>query len=116
MRAPKHCGIQGCQQLARPGQRCPAHKHRWGRGDKRTGTTQHKARRLRVLKRDGYQCQLRYPGCIGTATICDHIIALGLGGRDADDNCQAACQPCSNKKASAEGHIAQGHTSYHHTG
>ena len=62
-------------------------------------------------QRDRHLCQLRYPGiCIGTATRCDHIVAVGLGGADTDDNCQGACKPCHDRKTSAEGHIAAGHT------
>lgn len=109
MRAKKHCGIQGCTQLVRPGTRCPQHQHGWGKGAQRTGTTTHQARRLRVLARDRHLCQLRYDCCITQATVCDHTLALGLGGTDTDDNCQAACRPCSNRKSSAEGHTAQGH-------
>ena len=47
----------------------------WGTGARdRTSTAAHQARRKRVLKRDGYECRLRGPRCIGTATECDHII------------------------------------------
>lgn len=110
-RAPKHCGVQGCTTIVPAGQHCPQHRHRWGRGSPRTRTREHRERRDRILRRDGYLCQLRYPGrCIGHATVLDHIIALGLGGADTDDNCQAACAPCHAYKSSLEGHIAQGHT------
>lgn len=107
-RAPKHCGINGCTVLVHNGQRCPDHQHRWGKGNPRTSTTAHRARRLRVLKRDRYQCQLRYDCCIGTATIADHTVALALGG--TDEVMQAACKPCHDRKSSREGHLAQGHT------
>lgn len=94
----------------RPGQRCPQHQHGWGKGNVRTNTKTHRDRRLRVLKRDRYLCQLRYQDvCIGEATIADHTLALALGGRDTDDAMQAACLPCHNRKSSAEGHRAQGH-------
>lgn len=95
--------------LVRPGTRCPLHQHRWGKGHTRTNTTEHRARRLRVLKRDRYLCQLRYDCCISEATIADHTIALALGGQDTDDAMQAACLPCHNVKSSLEGHQAQGH-------
>lgn len=110
LRAPKHCGRNGCRVIVPNGQRCDEHKHGWGKGDPRTKTKAHRDRRQRVLARDNYQCQLRYPNiCIGTATVADHKIALGLGGADTDDAMQAACQPCHNRKSSAEGHTAQGH-------
>ena len=109
-RPPKHCGINGCVRIVPAGQRCEQHQHRWGRGNPRTSTPEHRARRARVLARDGGRCQLQYEGiCIHRATVCDHIQALGLGGQDTDDNCQAACRPCSARKSSREGHIAQGH-------
>ena len=110
MRAPKHCGIQGCQVVVPAGARCPKHQHGWGKGNPRTGTTAHRERRARVLTRDNYQCQLRYSGCIGTATIADHTTALALGGTDTDTAMQAACKPCHDRKSSREGHLAQGHT------
>ncbi len=44
-------------------------------GTNRTATTAHKARRLRILRRDP-MCQLGYAGCTGTSIICDHVIPL----------------------------------------
>lgn len=47
-------------------------------------------RRTRIIARDGGRC--RYPGCIATSGLeVDHIVALGLGGRDSDDNLQTLC-------------------------
>lgn len=108
-RAPKHCAINGCMTLVRPGTHCPQHQHNWGKGNPRTTTPEHRAWRAEVLKRDKGQCQLRYPGvCIYRATIADHILATKLGGAPLDlNNGQAACRPCSDKKSSAEGHAAR---------
>ncbi|MGV0675842.1 HNH endonuclease [Mycolicibacterium fortuitum] len=110
-RAPKLCGATGCTTLVRGHTYCPHHQRQrgWRRGGTtRTNTTEHRARHDRVLQRDGYQCSLRYPGiCIGTATICDHIVALTEHGADSDDNCQAACEPCHRRKTSHEGHRAR---------
>lgn len=59
--------------------------------------------RTKVLIRDGHRCQLRYPGCLGTATAADHVIPL----QDLDRtdpavfdpaNLQAACVPCNTRK------------------
>lgn len=113
-RAPKHCGIQGCQVVVPSGQRCPDHRHGWSntnRRESKASNTQHKAWRQAVLERDHWRCQLRYPGiCIGTASIADHIQATKFGGPEYDiRNGQAACRPCSDRKSSAEGHAAQGH-------
>ena len=114
----KICGwSQGgtCSKIVDVGVRyCLEHEKQrgWvrGRNETRTNRPEHEARRARILKRDNHSCQLRYPGiCLGTATICDHIVALGLGGADTDENCAAACLACSRKKTSIEGHLAQGH-------
>lgn len=58
----------------------------------------------RILERDGHQCQLRYPGCLGTATEVDHIRP---GDDHSDDNLQAACTWCHRRKSSAEGNAAR---------
>ncbi len=58
------------------------------------------ARRNRVLRRDGHRCQLRWRGCLGTATDVDHKIR----GDDHDErNLQAVCSKCHEKKSAAEG-------------
>ena len=78
MRAKKVCGHATCYELVPAGTTyCAEHERQrgWQRktGVTRTDTTKHRKRRLRVLKRDGYRCQLRYEGiCTGTATIVDH--------------------------------------------
>lgn len=55
----------------------------------------HSKIRPRILKRDGHACQIRLPGCTGTATEVDHI-------RDPLDhdpaNLQAACTHCNARK------------------
>lgn len=112
-RAPKPCGIKGCTVIVPNGQRCADHRHGWptNTGATRTNTAEHRDWRTQVLQRAGHRCQIHYPDiCIGTATIADHIKATALGGAHYDlDNGQAACAPCSNRKSSLEGHIAQGH-------
>lgn len=80
----------------------------WGTGARdRTSTAEHKARTARVLERDGHQCQLRGPRCIGHATQNDHIKNVKSFANEADaehdDNCQAACVPCHMEKTSREG-------------
>jgi 5-methylcytosine-specific restriction enzyme A len=114
MRAPKSCSQEGCSTLTYDGaSRCPEHHRRngkWGPkvGTNRTATTAHKARRLRILRRDP-MCQSGYAGCTGTSTICDHVIPLAAGGPDTDSNCQGVCRSCSDKKTSKEGHYLAGH-------
>lgn len=108
-RAPKHCGIQGCTVLVPSGQRCPDHRHGWGKGNPRTTTPQHRDWSRQVRTRDGH-CMIQRPGCTGTADTADHIVAVAFGGAEYDPaNGQAACWSCHGWKSSREGHIAQGH-------
>lgn len=51
-----------------------------------------------VLARDGRTCQIRMPGCTGTATTGDHIVPKARGGTDDPDNVQAACHHCNSSK------------------
>lgn len=80
----------------------------WGTGaSERVGTARHKKQRARILRRDGYQCQLRYPDrCIGIATEMDHHRNVAAGGSDDDTNMQAVCHPCHAKKTSDEAQAA----------
>lgn len=63
-----------------------------GRRNRNTGDRRWRRIRDVVLARDGYRCQVGGPPCIGTASVCGHIIA---GAGDALDNLQAECKPCS---------------------
>jgi 5-methylcytosine-specific restriction endonuclease McrA len=74
----------------------------WQPGYSRTSTAGHQARRRRVLARDGWLCQLRYPGCLITANTADHIVPVALGGAEDIENMQAVCQPCHAVKTQAE--------------
>lgn len=116
-KAPKACCEVGCTKLVYDsGTRCDRHRKEaatraWKNTDpKRSGTADHKRRAARVLKRDGYQCQIRYVGtCIGQANQLDHIVPLYLGGQDTDANTRAACGPCHAAHSSDQGNQAQGH-------
>ena len=62
--------------------------------------------RARVLRRDGFQCQLRYPGiCTGAANQSDHI-----GDRldHSEENMRAACPECHQHRSSQQGGQAVG--------
>ncbi len=108
------CGAAVCSAIVPNGVKyCERHRRekQWRGGDsRRSGTTAHKARRLRVLRRDGYRCQLRYEGCSGMATDMDHVVSLAEGGADSDDNSAGSCPSCHAKKSSIEGHRARGRT------
>ena len=41
-------------------------------------------------------------GRVTLATIRDHVIPLGEGGREREDNVQPLCQTCSDQKTAAE--------------
>ena len=65
--------------------------------------------RLRVLKRDNYQCQIRGPGCLGYADQVDHIHPLMYGGplHVSDSELQAACSHCNASSGAAHGNSAR---------
>jgi 5-methylcytosine-specific restriction protein A len=66
-----------------------------------------KRTRLRVLKRDGYECQIRGPRCLVDASEVDKLVPLSLGGSDADDeNLRAVCAPCHREKTAREAAVA----------
>jgi 5-methylcytosine-specific restriction endonuclease McrA len=55
-----------------------------------------RAVRLRILQRDGHQCQIRLAGCTHDATQVDHITPLDQGGPRLDpSNLRAACTHCN---------------------
>jgi 5-methylcytosine-specific restriction enzyme A len=63
--------------------------------------------RLKVLERDGWECQLRYRGCQGRANAADHRLSvIDLDPHDPalldEANLQAACTECNTRKRNAE--------------
>ena len=48
-----------------------------------------------ALERDGHQCQLGYPGCLGEATEVDHIVNIATTGI-ARARCQRRGLVCSD--------------------
>ncbi|MBC6822333.1 hypothetical protein CRD20_08250 [Corynebacterium sp. LK33] len=56
-------------------------------------------RRLRVLRRDRWRCQLKSFGCLEEATEVDHIVR---GDNHSEDNLQAVCSACHKKKTQTE--------------
>lgn len=82
----------------------------WGSG----GGWAYSAAKPRILERDHWQCQLRYPGCLIEATEVDHITniaRLGIPRSHIDDtNLQAACHYCHGIKTAAERRAGQQRT------
>lgn len=69
------------------------------RGDDLYRSPAWKALRLRILARDGHECQMQHPGCLGYATTVDHIVPRVV---DPDlamvpDNLRAACTSCNER-------------------
>ena len=106
-RPPGPCTWPGCTHLAERGNsRCADHPHlAWAGSDRRSRLpSDWETRRRRVLERDGYQCQLRLPGCTHLATECDHVTA---GDDHRLSNLQGACHSCHARKSAREGHRAR---------
>lgn len=123
-RAPKICGKRldgrSCSKLVDDGGKyCDEHRQSgwsthpttkpWAeRKDGRTGSTL----RAYIFARDGYRCRIDGPSCTWSAT---HLDRIDNSKGYTRDNCQAACGPCNQWKASYEGHAARGHATdaYH---
>jgi 5-methylcytosine-specific restriction protein A len=95
------CGSIGCERHGRRAwrQKPPANRYAY-----RGGWPE---RRLRVLERDGYVCQLRYPGCLGRASQVDHIVQPEAGGTDSLENLRSACQQCHATRTGRQGALAK---------
>jgi 5-methylcytosine-specific restriction protein A len=83
-----------CGVLISSGSRCRRHGSTTARGYGGRWTKISK----QVLRRDGYRCQLRLPGCSGLATTTDHVIPKARGGTDDPSNLAAACRSCNSAK------------------
>lgn len=99
-RAPKYCGKNDCMNLVVATSYCP--QHRRTASSKATSQRRWKEHiKPQVLQRDGYRCQLRYPGiCTEVATTADKIIPAAQRPDLVYDmsNLAAACQPCNQHK------------------
>jgi len=65
-------------------------------------TADWKARRLRILRRDAFVCQVCHRVVYGQAAHVDHIVPLEEGGTDDDSNLQTLCQADHGKKTREE--------------
>ncbi|OBB76808.1 HNH endonuclease [Mycobacterium sp. 852014-52144_SCH5372336] len=104
-RAPKPCGRNGCKRLVYPPRKHCEACSGWNTSPQTASsqaTGRHRWRavvRPAVLRRDGYQCQLRFPGiCVGRATEVDHVREVSDGGVDSVENGIAVCIPCHRRK------------------
>lgn len=72
-------------------------------GHPRYGTYRWRQVRKFVMRRDMGLCQIRLPGCRGTATEVDHIVRPEDGGSEyGQDNLRASCKPCNVAKRNME--------------
>ena len=55
-------------------------------------------RRLAVLRRDNWECQIRGDGCTVIADTVDHIHPKAWGGTEHESNLRAACRVCNQRK------------------
>jgi hypothetical protein len=95
-------GRVDCPRCGRPAWRTkpPANRYAYG-GD-------WPERRLRVLERDGYACQLRYADiCVGRASQVDHIVQPEAGGTNALENLRAVCRRCHARRTGRQGALAK---------
>jgi len=59
--------------------------------------------RLRILQRDKHLCKpCLKASALSAATQVDHIISKAKGGTDDEDNLQAICKPCHDRKTTIE--------------
>jgi 5-methylcytosine-specific restriction endonuclease McrA len=94
--------------------RVPAKRRQFGRGYETSGWSKGRSTsspysfqwasvRREVMKRDRFQCQLRYPGCVGRATEADHIVSVADGGEHTLENARAVCKPCHRRRTAQQG-------------
>jgi 5-methylcytosine-specific restriction protein A len=116
--APRACLHPGCRSLVKDARYCEAHrKERAGSyADEARGTRQARgygagweATRKRILSRDAGICQECLRNGVVTpighrrySYFCDHIIPKAEGGSDDDDNLQALCRDCHDRKTQRE--------------
>jgi 5-methylcytosine-specific restriction protein A len=74
------------------------------RSDAAYGSPEYRRNRALAMRRDGWRCQLRLPGCAGAASQCDHIGGTAAGHGLA--NLQAVCNPCHAVKTAQQSHDA----------
>ena len=64
-----------------------------------------RAARLACLRRAGWRCERRLPGCQGTASEANH--RRGLAADPGHTDLEAICSACHRKVTAAQGHAAR---------
>ncbi len=115
------CRVFGCPNHVTRSQNgyCDVHADKrtgWAKTQERKGNTTERGygqawriKRVRILERDGYLCQVcKQAGKITPAHAVDHIINKANGGADSEDNLQAICKSCHKIKTQNESKIGEG--------
>ena len=93
------CLQSGCPEMTdHRTRRCDAHRLARSPSSAATSKPGWKKLRAEVLERDAYMCQVQLPGCIGRASVVDHVEGVAYGGSGDRSNLQACCQPCNDRK------------------
>lgn len=71
-------------------------------------TPEYRRNRKLAMKRDQWRCQLRFTGCAGAASQCDHIIQPDQGGGHGLANLRAVCKPCHAKRTAQQSNAHSG--------
>ncbi|MCA0393960.1 MAG: HNH endonuclease [Proteobacteria bacterium] len=77
--------------------------------EKRINGRRLQKRRLAVWSRDPHCAQCRELTSYPSGFHLDHIVALGNGGQDTDENSQVMCIPCHRKKSKEDLQLFHGH-------
>jgi 5-methylcytosine-specific restriction protein A len=97
------CSKSGCPNLAADG-RCEKHKQVWARDnepDRIRGRTL-QGERERLLNAHPLCIECLRHGIDREATQRDHIVPLAEGGQDVEENTQALCRECHDRKSKRE--------------
>lgn len=118
-RAPRPCAQPGCSALVERGH-CPDHERtsraqstaydaRRGSSSERGYGARWQRLRLRILRRDLYQCQeckrqgrLTLAGARKGDAHVDHIVPKSRGGTDDPANLETLCRSCHSRKTATE--------------
>ena len=104
----QYCSVPTCRVLVHHG-RCAAHARPAWRSEASPEAPRVRGRALQRLRADLFSrhplcvlCLALRPQRVSAATIRDHIVPLGEGGRDDESNVQAICADCHRAKTERE--------------
>lgn len=105
-RSKKPCSYPGCRTLvADGGSRCEVHRVTWAKGPNEPKRMKGRAlqeARERLFRGHPLCAECERQGRVRAAVVRDHIVPMGEGGEDTDDNTQGLCHRCHDEKTEAE--------------